>query len=93
MTGDFERDAEQVRRFAEHHGVEFPLLVAGTADKAEASATLPLVDRVRSFPTTLFLDGSGRVRAVHQGYSGPATGESNAELRRKFETLIEELLE
>lgn len=93
MTGDFERDAAQVRRYAEHHDVEFPLLVAGTSDKAMASASLPLIDEVRSYPTTIFLDRSNRIRAVHQGYTGPATGESNAELRRKFESLIEELLE
>jgi thiol-disulfide isomerase/thioredoxin len=93
MTGDFDRDAEQVRRFAAHHGIEYPLLVAGTSDKAEASATLTLVDEVRSYPTTIFLDRSNRVRAVHQGYTGPATGESHDELRRRFESLVEELLE
>ena len=93
LTGDFERDAEQVRRYAEHHGIEFPLLVAGMSDKQQASERFPLIDRVRSYPTTIFLDGEGRVRAVHQGFTGPATGASYDELRRKFESLIEELIE
>ncbi len=92
MTGEFERDAEQVRQFAEHHGVEFPLLVAGLYDKDEASREFPLLDRIRSFPTTIFLHADGRVRAVHQGYAGPATGDANAELRERFETLVQELL-
>ena len=92
MTGDLERDAEQVRVYANHHGVEFPVLIAGVSDKEEASRAFPLLDRVRSYPTTVFMDGEGRVRAVHQGYTGPATGEAYRELRQRFETLVQELL-
>ncbi len=36
--------------------------------------------------------GTGRVRAIHTGYTGPATGPANYELRAKFESLIGELL-
>jgi len=93
MTGDPQRDTEQVRRYAEHHEVEYPLLIAGRSDKADASTAFPLIDRVRAYPTTVFLDRAGVVRAVHSGFSGPATGEAHEELRRRFETLIEELLD
>jgi len=92
MSGDFDRDAEQVRVYARHHGIEYPLLVAGVSPKDEASEVFPLVDRVRSYPTTIFLHGDGRVRAVHQGYTGPATGEAHRELRERFESLVQELL-
>ena len=92
LTGDAERDAEQVRRYAARHGVTWPLLVAGLADKAEAGKAVPFLDRVRSFPTTVFLHGDGRVRAVWQGFAGPATGSAHADLRATFEELIEELL-
>ena len=92
LTGDFERDAAQVERFAERHGIEYPLLVAGTANKGDATAALGVLDRVRSYPTTIFLTGDGTVRAVHSGFAGPATGEAHRALRGEFETLIEELL-
>ena len=92
LTGEFQRDADQVRTYAVHHDVRFPLLLAGTYDKAEASKSFPLIDRVRSFPTTIFLHGDGRVRAVHTGYAGPATGDANRALRADFEELVEELL-
>ena len=91
-TGNFERDARQVRRFAKRYDVEYPLLVAGLSDKKQASKAFPLLDRVRSYPTTIFLHADGRVRAIHTGYTGPATGLANYELRAKFESLIEELL-
>jgi thiol-disulfide isomerase/thioredoxin len=92
LTGDFERDAAQVKRYSERHELRFPLLVAGVSDKKKASERFPLLDQVRAFPTTLFVDASGRVRAVHQGFSGPATGAEHVKLREDFERLIESLL-
>lgn len=91
-TGEFERDATQVKLFAAHHKLAIPLLIAGTSDKAAASKQFPLLDQVRAFPTTVFLHSDGRVRAVHQGYSGPAAGAAHTKLREDFERLIEELL-
>ena len=86
------RGRRQVKRFAARHGVEFPLLIAGLSQKARASQAMPLLDAVRSYPTTLFLDGRNRVVAIHTGFRGPATGEGHATLRREFETRIERLL-
>lgn len=91
-TGELERDTEQVRRFAAHHHVEYPVLVAGLSDKEQASKTFPLLDRVRAYPTTIFLHADGRLRVIHTGFAGPATGEEHRQLRQQFETLIEELL-
>ena len=93
LTGDAERDTEQLRRYAARHRLRFPLLLAGTADKAEAAQAFPLLERVLAFPTTIFLDREGRVRAVHTGFAGPATGPDHEKLRADFERLIEELLD
>ncbi|MFT7464090.1 MAG: thiol-disulfide isomerase/thioredoxin [Pseudohongiellaceae bacterium] len=92
VTGDHARDAEQVRRYAARHGVPYPLLIAGLSDKDAASESLPFLDKVRSYPTTVFLHSDGRVRAVYQGFSGPATGADHQALRAAFSGLIEELL-
>lgn len=91
-TGDLKRDAEMVRRYVDRHETKYPVLIAGLSDKEQASARFPLVDRIRSYPTTIFLHADGRVRAVYTGFSGPATGEANDRLRGQFESLIEELL-
>ncbi|MGE3164129.1 MAG: TlpA family protein disulfide reductase [Planctomycetota bacterium] len=92
LTGDLERDTEQVRLYVERHGTPYPVLIAGLADKDKASAQVPLLDRIRAYPTTLFFHGDGRVRAIHSGFAGPATGPANQNLRRRFESIIEELL-
>lgn len=91
-TGDFQRDAEQVRAFAKYHEIEYPLLLAGVADREIASAALPIIDQLRAYPTIILLDAEGKGRAVYTGFSGPATGEEYTKFRAKFESLIEELL-
>lgn len=92
LSGDFERDAGQVRLYLQRHGCTYPVLVAGLADKRLASEAIPVLDRVRSYPTTLFVDKNGRIRAVHTGFAGPATGEAWEQQCEKFEQLIEEML-
>jgi thiol-disulfide isomerase/thioredoxin len=93
LTGESARDAEQVRIFQERHGLEaLPAFLCGTADKAEATKALGLVDRVRAFPTTLFLGADGLPKAIHSGFAGPATGAAHHELRRDFAARIEALL-
>lgn len=92
LTEDFERDAEQVRIFAKRHALTIPFFLCGNADKAEATKALGMVDRIRSFPTTIFVGADGLPRAIHSGFAGPATGEAHAELRREFVERIEALL-
>lgn len=86
---DLSTQTQRLESYAAHHKVEYPILIAGTSDKARASEAFPLLDQVRSFPTTIFLDSKGEVLAVHTGFSGPATGEAHGRLRQRFEALIE----
>ncbi len=92
LTGEYERDRAQVELFAKRHEITFPLFIAGTADKAQATLAFGGLDAVKAFPTTVFLSADGRVRAIHSGYAGPATGAEHAALRARFESLIDELL-
>jgi thiol-disulfide isomerase/thioredoxin len=91
-TGDFQRDAEQVKEFAKYHGTQYPLLLAGVADREKASAALPIIDKVRAYPTIILLDGQGKGRAVYTGFSGPATGGEYTRFKLTFEAMIEDLL-
>jgi len=92
LSGEFSRDARQVRRYIDRVGVTYPVLVAGESDKKKASELFPVLDRIRSYPTFIFMHNDGRVRAVYTGFTGPATGEAYTELRHRFEAIIEELL-
>jgi thiol-disulfide isomerase/thioredoxin len=91
-AGDFARSVRQVETFVARHGATFPILIGGLSDKKKATTSLSLLDRVRSFPTTIFVDRDGKVRGIYQGWSGPATGEAHQRLRQRFESLVEDLL-
>jgi len=92
FSGDVERDRIFVRRFAERHGIEFPLLLAGVSDKQAAAETLPDLSAVIAFPTSVFIGRDGRVRQVHTGFAGPGTGAHFDLLVDELESLIESLL-
>ncbi len=92
VTGDSAVDAPQVRRYREKFGIPFPLLLAGINDTEAAAATLPQLQGFTAFPTTVFLGRDGRVRRVHAGFYGPATGAQHGRLVEGFEREIEGLL-
>ncbi len=88
----FEAAARAVQRFRQAHGIRYPTLIAGEADKAKASAALPQLDAVAAFPTAIFIDRAGLVRSIQTGFAGPATGVRHDLLAHEFELQIEELL-
>jgi peroxiredoxin len=92
LTGKPARDGAFVRKFAQRHGVEYPLLLAGIADKDRAAASLPDLTGVAAFPTTIFVGRDGRVRHIHTGFEGPGTGAHHRQLVREMEARIEDLL-
>jgi thiol-disulfide isomerase/thioredoxin len=89
---EFERAVAAVRRFRAATGIEYPTLIAGTSDKESATRALPQLDAVRAYPTTLFIDRSGRVQRIHTGFAGPAAGVRHELLAQEFAQTIESLL-
>jgi thiol-disulfide isomerase/thioredoxin len=92
MTGVPARDAVFVKKHADRYGITYPLLLAGTSDKAEASLTLPDLSGVLAFPTLIFVGRDGAVAAIHTGFEGPGTGRHFEDLKTRYVKLIESLL-
>lgn len=92
VTGDTAVDAPLVRRYRDKFDIPFPLLLAGISDAQEAAATLPQLEGFGAFPTTIFLGRDGKVKRVHAGFYGPATGERHRQLVAEFEREVEKLL-
>jgi thiol-disulfide isomerase/thioredoxin len=92
QTGDPDGDRRAVQRFAKRHGLEHTLLLAGVSERKAAAATLPDLTGLFAFPTTIFVDRGGRVRKIHSGYAGPATGEHHQRLVRELTRTLDELL-
>lgn len=93
----FERSPEmkvsgpKIDFMAKRFGVPYPLLLAGTND-ANAGQSLPALNKVAGYPTTIFIDKKGRVREIHTGFSGPGTGKYYDQFIEDFNALITKLL-
>lgn len=81
----------KIKRLKERFGIEYEVLLAGTNDKAEASKTLPMLNRVLGFPTTIYIDKKGQVREIHTGFSGPGTGQYYDDFVSDFNRLVDKL--
>ena len=91
---DYERflDTEivnnNIRRLKKRFDINYPVLFAGSSDKKEAALTLPMLNRVFAFPTTIFLNKEKKVVKIHTGFSGPATGEEYDKFIKWFEKVV-----
>lgn len=92
VTGDSAQDAPLVRRYRDKFRIPFPLLLGGVSDAEAVSAALPQLEGFTAFPTTVFVGRDGRVRRIHAGFYGPATGGQQAALVAEFRQEIEKLL-
>lgn len=88
---DFKEASERVRKMKKRFAIDYELLIAGTP--AEASRTLPMLSGIRAFPTTIFLDKSGKVRKIHTGFSGPGTGRYYRKFLREFRHITDSLID
>lgn len=86
---------KRIKRLKERIGIEYPVLLAqygNSADKKIAEKTLPMLNHLISFPTTIFIDKKGKVRKIHTGFNGPATGKKFNEFKNEFENFMDALV-
>jgi thiol-disulfide isomerase/thioredoxin len=91
---DKETAFSRIDRLMADVGIEYPVLLAqyGTSNKEKAQEKLPMLNHVLSYPTSIFIDKKGKVRKIHTGFNGPATGEKYIEFKTEFENFVAELL-
>jgi thiol-disulfide isomerase/thioredoxin len=83
---------KRLKAFKKRLGIPYEVLLAGTNDKNVASEQFPMLNGIMSFPTSIIIDRNGKIRYVHTGFSGPATGAEYLKLKTKFQNEIEGLL-
>jgi peroxiredoxin len=88
--GDQLKDPARLRAFIQQYGIEYPVLLPG--EPSELNAKLPQAANLNAWPTTFFVGRDGRVRAIHTGFAGKASGELHDEMTREIESTLRQLL-
>lgn len=89
---DFGYASARVRKMVEKMGVKYDVLIAGTNEEGNASQSLPMLNAVMAFPTTLYVGKNGKVKKIHTGFTGPGTGEYFQQFITDFNETVNGLL-
>jgi thiol-disulfide isomerase/thioredoxin len=90
---DPKRNSRLLDIYSKKYGIAFPMLLAGTTDEGQIAKTLPQLQGFGAYPTTIFVGKDGRVKKIHAGFSGPATGDRFAEVKKRFDENVKLLLQ
>lgn len=93
-TDDFERSAKSLQPFLKNFKPPYPILVPPVAvsDSLMTEKTFPQLDKIKAFPTSIFIDKNGYIAKVHAGFDGPATGEQYEKYKKEFDEILKKLL-
>jgi thiol-disulfide isomerase/thioredoxin len=91
---DFERSKQSIEKFKKRFNIKYTLLNTGVtvSDSLRTEKTLPQFTKIKSFPSTIFLDKNGRVAKTKAGFEGPGTGEHYDLMKKEFEETVRGLL-
>jgi thiol-disulfide isomerase/thioredoxin len=91
-SDDLAVSAPKLKRMVSRFNIEYPVLLAGTNTNEATAKALPMLNKVMSYPTTIFIDKKGKVREIHTGFSGPGTGKYYDEFVTDFNQLMDKLI-
>ena len=84
------KNPTRLRAFMKEYGIDYTVLLGGVPDDRDAKLTQPV--NLNSWPTTFFLGRDGRVRFVHAGFPGPASGVLYHQTVKEFYAQVDSLL-
>lgn len=84
------KDPMRLRAFIKKYGITYTSLLGGQEEQVHER--LPQAVNLNTWPATFFIGRDGRVRGVHAGFAGPATGEEHVRLKAEVRHTVEKLL-
>jgi peroxiredoxin len=85
---------DRIQLMVDRFDIPYPVLLAqfGSVDTKIAQEKLPMLKEIRSYPTTIIIDKSGKVNSIHTGFNGPATGKAFEDFKLEFDEEIKSLV-
>ena len=84
------KNPTRLRAFNKRYGIEYTVLLPG--EPKELTEKVPQAVNLSSFPTTFYLGRDGRVRGVHAGFPGAASGKFHQDAKNEITADVERLL-
>jgi thiol-disulfide isomerase/thioredoxin len=84
------KNPTRLRVFNKRYGIEYTVLLPG--EPKELADKVPQAVNLSSFPTTFLLGRDGRVRGVHAGFPGAASGKFHQQAKDETTADVERLL-
>ena len=81
-----------VNRLKNKLDLDFTFLIGGSAKKDLASQHFNSLSDIISFPTSIFIDRTGKIKGIHTGFNGPGTGEYYESYKVEVNRLIKSML-
>jgi len=82
----------KINKIRNHFGANYDFLIAGKASKTEAIKSLPMLNHIMSYPTSIFIDRKGNIRKIRTGFYGPGTGDYYTRYIEKTNDFVAKLL-
>jgi thiol-disulfide isomerase/thioredoxin len=77
-----------IDKMVEDLEMTYPVVFAGSTRMADREKALPQLNKIMSFPTSIYINKKGEIVKIHTGFAGPGTTEYDS-----FVTETEELIQ
>jgi peroxiredoxin len=89
---DQARAMRQITSFKARYKLPYPMVYGGQPNADDTKKVLGGLAPVKVWPSTIFIGRDGKVREVHVGWAGPATGALSEQVKREFDETVSRLL-
>jgi thiol-disulfide isomerase/thioredoxin len=80
-----------IDKMVEDIGMTYPVVFAGSTRMEDREKALPQLNKIMSFPTSIYINKKGEVVKIHTGFAGPGTSEYESFVS-ETEELIQSML-
>ena len=91
-SDNFDAAKKNILKIKNFFNAEYDFLIAGKANKIAAAKSLPMLNHVMSYPTSIFIDRNGKIRRIRTGFYGPGTGNYYTRYSEQTNDFIAKLL-
>ncbi|MEI6484640.1 MAG: redoxin family protein [Sphingomonadales bacterium] len=89
---DVARAMRQITSFKTRYNLPYPMVYGGQPNADDTKKVLGDLAPVKVWPSTIFIGRDGKVKEVHVGWAGPATGALSEKVKREFDETVTKLL-